>query len=59
VPARSGRASPAPSIAVSGLGAAAITISPITPWTMVLALWGMALLVPGAVILIVWLLRHW
>ena len=41
------------------LGAAAIMISPITPWTTALAVSGTVLLVPSAVVLIVHLLGNW
>jgi hypothetical protein len=44
---------------VALLGAGAIMISPITPWTMVLTVGGIALLVPSAAVLVVWLLRLW
>ena len=44
---------------VALLGAAAVLISPITPWTMVLAVVGIVLLLPSVAVLVVWLLRHW
>jgi hypothetical protein len=44
---------------VALLGAAAVLISPITSWTMALAIFGIALLLPSAAILVVWLLRTW
>jgi hypothetical protein len=44
---------------VALLGAAAIMISPSTSWTMALAIGGIALLLPSATVLAVWLLRHW
>jgi hypothetical protein len=34
-------------------------ISPITFWTMALAIFGIALLLPSAAILVRWLLRTW
>ena len=40
-------------------GAAAIMISPITPWATALAVSGTVLLVPSAVVLLVHLLRDW
>jgi hypothetical protein len=59
VPAGSGRALPLAALIVALLGAATIMISPVTPWTMVLAGGGIALLLPSAAVLIVWILRHW
>jgi hypothetical protein len=34
-------------------------ISPIMSWTMALALGGIALLLPSATVLAVWVLRNW
>ena len=39
------------------LGATAIMISPITPWTTALVLGGIALILPSAAVLVVRLLR--
>jgi hypothetical protein len=44
---------------VALLGAAAVMISPITSWTVVLAIFGIALFLPSAAIAVVWLLRNW
>jgi len=44
---------------VALLAASAIMISPITDWTMALAVGGVALLLPAAGVLIVWILRYW
>jgi hypothetical protein len=44
---------------VTLLGATAIMISPVTPWTLGLALAGLLLVVPGGTVLVVWLFRHW
>jgi hypothetical protein len=59
VTARSRRSTPAALLISAVLGAAAIMISPVTPWTMAVALCGATLLVAAAGILAVWLLRHW
>ena len=59
MPAPPGRALPLAAMVVALLGAAAIFISPITSWTMVLAVGGIVLLLPSGAILIVWLLRNW
>ena len=59
MPAGPGRALPLAALVVALLGAAAIMISPITPWTTVLAVGGIVLLLPSAAVLVVWLLRHW
>jgi hypothetical protein len=59
MPAGPGRALPLAAMVVALLGAAAIMISPITPWTMVLAVVGIGLLLPSGTVLVVWLLRHW
>ena len=59
MPARSRRALPLVAMVVALLGAAAIFISPITSWTMVLAVVGIVLLLPSGVVLVVWLLRNW
>jgi len=53
------RALPLAAMVVALLGAAAIFISPITSWTMVLAVGGIVLLLPSGAVLIVWLLRNW
>jgi hypothetical protein len=50
---------PVAAIVVGLLGAAAIMVSPVTPWTMVLVIGGLAVLVPAVTFLIVWVLRHW
>ena len=57
--ARPSRALPLAAMVVALLGAAAIFISPITSWTMVLAVVGIVLLLPSGAVLIVWLLRNW
>ena len=57
MPAGPGRALPLAAMVVALLGAAAVMISPITSWTMALAIFGIALLLPSAAILVVWLLR--
>jgi hypothetical protein len=59
MPAGSRRAVPVLAMTVALLGAAAVLISPITSWTMALAIFGIALLLPSAAILVVWLLRTW
>ena len=41
-------------LAVGGLGAAAIVISPATPWTMGVAVFGLELFVPAASVLGAW-----
>ena len=58
MPAGPGRALPLAAMVVALLGAAAIMVSPITPWAMVLAVGGIVLLLPSAAALVVWLLRH-
>ena len=55
---RSRRALPLAAMVVALLGAAAIMISPITSWTMVLAVVGIVLLLPSGAVLVVWLLRN-
>ena len=59
MPPGSRRAVPVAVMTVALLGAAAIMISPITFWTMALAIVGIALLLPSAAILVRWLLRTW
>ncbi len=59
MPAGPGRALPLAAMVVALLGAAAIMVSPITPWATVLAVGGIVLLLPSAAVLVVWLLRHW
>jgi hypothetical protein len=59
VPAGPGRALPLAALVVALLGAATIMISPITPWTTVLAVGGIVLLLPSATVLVLWILRHW
>jgi hypothetical protein len=59
VPTGSRRALPLAAMAVALLGVVAIMISPITPWPIVLAVGGIALLLPSAAVLVVWLLRTW
>jgi hypothetical protein len=56
---RSGRAVVAGALVVGLLGAAAIMISPITPWATALAVSGTVLFLPSAVVLVVYLLRNW
>jgi len=41
------------------VGAVAVMVSPITPWTTPVALAGPALVVPGVVFLVCLLLRNW
>ena len=41
------------------VGAAAIMISPITSWTLPVALAGSALVLWGVAVLVRWLLRNW
>lgn len=55
----SGRAVPIAAMLVALLGAGAVMISPLTPWTTLLAVGGLVLFLPAAVVLIVWLLRNW
>ena len=43
--------------AVGGLGAAAIMISPATPWTLGITISGPELLVPAVAVLPIWFLR--
>ena len=59
MPARPSRALPIAAMVVALLGATAIFISPITPWTMVVAVVGIVVLLPSGAALIVWLLRNW
>ena len=59
MPPGSRRTVPPAAMIVALLGAAAIMISPIMSWTMALALGGIALLLPSATVLAVWVLRHW
>ena len=59
MPPESRRTVPLAAMIVARLGGAAIMISPITSWTMALAIGGLALLLPSATVLAVWLLRHW
>ena len=59
MPPESRRTVPLAAMIVALLGAAAIMISPITSWTMALAIGGIALLLPSATVLVVWLLRNW
>ena len=59
MPAGPGRALPLAALVVALLGAATIMISPITPWTTVLAVGGIVLLLASATVLAVWILRHW
>ena len=59
VPVGPGRALPLAALVVALLGAATIMISPITPWTTVLAVGGIVLLLASATVLAVWILRHW
>jgi len=59
MPGWSRRALPLAAMVVALLGAGAIFISPITSWTMVLAVVGIVLLLPSGAVLVVWLLRNW
>ena len=59
MPPGSRRAVPVVAMTVALLGAAAVMISPITSWTVVLAIIGIALFLPSAAIVVVWLLRNW
>lgn len=59
MPAGPGHALPLAAMVVALLGAAAIMVSPITPWATVLAVGGTVLLLPSAAVLVVWLLRPW
>ena len=54
-----GRAVVPAAMAVALLGATAVMLSPLTPWTAALALCGVALLLPAVAVLVVWLLRSW
>jgi hypothetical protein len=40
------------------LGAAAILISPVTPWTMGIAIFGLELFVPAVSVLVTWFVRN-
>jgi hypothetical protein len=44
--------------AVGGLGATAIMISPATPWTLGVMIFGLELLGPAVAVLLIWLLRN-
>ena len=44
--------------AVGVLGASAIMISPITPWMLGVAVFGLELFVPAVAVLLVWFLRN-
>jgi hypothetical protein len=50
---------PTIALTVSLVGAAAVMISPISSWTTVVALHGLALVVAGLAVLTWWLLRNW
>ena len=43
---------------VGALGAAAILISPVTPWTMGIAIFGLELFVPAVSVLVTWFVRN-
>ena len=43
---------------VGALGAAAFLISPVTPWTMGIAIFGLELFVPAASVLVTWFVRN-
>ena len=45
-------------LAVGGLGAAAIMISPATPWTVGVAVFGAELFVPAVSVLAAWFVRN-
>ena len=45
-------------IAVGALGAAAVMISPITPWMDGLILFGLELFAPAVAVLLLWLVRN-
>ena len=53
------RPTPIIALVVALLGATVVMISPITPWTTAMAVLGLALVVPGVVVLTWWLLRNW
>ena len=57
--ARPRRPMPIIALVVALLGATVVMISPITPWTTAMAVLGLALVVPGVVVLTWWLLRNW
>jgi hypothetical protein len=57
--ARPRRPMPIIALVVALLGATAVMISPITPWTTAATVLGLALVVPGVTVLIWWLLRNW
>ena len=59
MPARPRRRTPIVALIVTLVGAATIMISPITPWTTVVALHGLALVVSGVAVLIWWLIHNW
>ena len=59
MPAGPGHAPVLAAMVVAPLGAAAIMVSPITPWATVLVVGGIVLLLPSAAVLVVWLLRRW
>ena len=59
MPAGPGHARPLAAMVVALLGAAAIMVSPVTPWATVLAVGGILLLLPSVAVLVVWLLRRW
>ncbi len=43
---------------VGALGAAAILISPVAPWTMGTAIFGLELFVPAVSVLVTWFVRN-
>lgn len=45
-------------LTVGGLGAAAIVISPATPWTVGVAVFGLELFVPAVSVLAAWFVRN-
>ena len=45
-------------VAVGGLGATALAISPATPWAMGVAVFGLELLVPAVSVLGAWFVRN-
>jgi hypothetical protein len=59
MPARPRRRTPTIALIVTLLGAAAVMVSPITPWPAAVALCGAALVVAGVAVLLWWLLRNW
>ena len=58
-PGRPRRRTPTVAFIVALAGAAAVMLSPVTPWPTAVALPGLALVVPAVTVLIWWLKSTW